>query len=247
LRISERVSISEPAAADRLTLTTFEGQILNLRAADVSGVMALTPIPRSPVWPGGRAALYVDGREFIVRATAESILSTIEAGIGLGPGVGVGVSGGGAAASGSIVIARDLKAANTPGGTFTAGAWQTRDLNTLENPHAVAASLATNQLTLPAGIWRFWATAAAGNGVLRHQLRLRDITAAATAVLGKSAAQGGSTITHSFFTGRYESLVETIYELQHRCSTTVATSGFGLAVNFDEQEQYAVLVAEEET
>ena len=48
---------------------------------------------------------------------------------------------------------RDEKAANTPGGTFTASAWQKRDLNTVKTNQISGASLASNQITLPAGTY----------------------------------------------------------------------------------------------
>lgn len=148
-----------------------------------------------------------------------------------------------------VVIARDLKTLNTPGGTFTSGAWQTRDLNTLEQSDTLTplATLAANQLALQPGIWKFFATAPAANGITRHQLRLRNITAGTTAILGTSEAQGGSTQTRAFLYGRIQTFGVTTFELQHRCLTTVATSGFGLAANFDEQEQYSFLVAQRES
>jgi len=229
MRISEEVSISEPAAADRLTLTTFEGQILNLRAADVSGVMALTPIPRSPIWPGARAALYVDGREFVVRATAESILSTIEAGIGLGPGVGVGVSGGAAEVL-SIVTFEDRKAIGVNSGTATNGAWRTRDLNTEVDPDGLA-SLSANQITLAAGTYHVWAEAS-GYRVIHHQIRLRDITNAVTLLTGLSARSFSSdaTTTISTLAGLITLAASTVLELQHRVSSTLADFGWGTDV-----------------
>lgn len=39
----------------------------------------------------------------------------------------------------------------THGGTFTAGAWRTRDLNTVLTNTISGASLSNNQITLPAG------------------------------------------------------------------------------------------------
>ena len=46
---------------------------------------------------------------------------------------------------------QDQKPQGTHGGTFTSGAWRTRDLNTVLTNTITGASLATNQITLPAG------------------------------------------------------------------------------------------------
>ena len=53
------------------------------------------------------------------------------------------------------ILIRDEKASGTTGGTFTSGAWQTRDLNTEVVDTGNHASVATNQITLAAGTYRF--------------------------------------------------------------------------------------------
>ncbi len=52
-----------------------------------------------------------------------------------------------------MVVVVDEKAANTSGGTFTSGAWQTRTLNTLTVNDDGIASLSDDQITLPAGTY----------------------------------------------------------------------------------------------
>ena len=51
-----------------------------------------------------------------------------------------------------IAYLKDVKAANTAGGTFTSGAFQTRTLNTVEGDASIV-SLAANQFTLQAGTY----------------------------------------------------------------------------------------------
>jgi hypothetical protein len=58
----------------------------------------------------------------------------------------------------AVATIKDVKASGTKGGTSTAGAWQTRDLNTLDDPFGVVTSLNTNQFTLPTGRYFIEAT-----------------------------------------------------------------------------------------
>ncbi|MDO3651319.1 hypothetical protein, partial [Nocardia mangyaensis] len=51
-----------------------------------------------------------------------------------------------------VAFVKDVKASGTDGGTFTSGAWQTRDLTQLSGDiAAVGVTLSSNQFTLPAG------------------------------------------------------------------------------------------------
>jgi len=140
-----------------------------------------------------------------------------------------------------FVLVADSKTTNTAGGTFTSGAWRTRDLNVEYVDTAGLGALSSNQLTLQPGTWLLSASAPAGNGVGRHQIRLRNITAGTTTTVGTSEAQGGSTCTRSFLSIVVSFASPQTFEVQHQCTTTVATSGFGLASMFDEFEVYTIL------
>lgn len=142
----------------------------------------------------------------------------------------------------AYVCVRDEKAQNTAGGTFTSGAWQTRTLNTEHADTANIAAVATNQVTLAAGVYRVHATAPAYT-CGRHQLRLQDVTNAATLVTGQSNYTGGAATDKQSIAqlaGRFTLTAQTAVELQHRCATTSATSGFGVEANFG-TEVYAVV------
>ena len=129
----------------------------------------------------------------------------------------------------------------TDGGTFTSGAWQTRVLNRIVNNDNNHASLANNQITLDRGSYEYNAMApAALVGV--HQLRLYNITTSAEMDVGSNAvANVASTVTtHAFVNGKFTIEDATVFELQHRATTTRATNGLGLSSGWG-TEVYAVI------
>lgn len=136
---------------------------------------------------------------------------------------------------------RDEKAANTSGGGFTSGDWRTRTLNTeVFDPDGIV-SLAANQFTLQAGSYLIEGRAPAFN-VGRHKLKVRDITAGADAGIGASVETNNAAeqlVTVAFVVARVSPTAATVYELQHRCQTTEASNGSGLASNFAVVEVYA--------
>lgn len=157
---------------------------------------------------------------------------------------------GGAPAGGglydALVILADEKAQNTAGGTFSSGAWRTRDLNTERADTANIASVASNQVTLPAGTYRctIWAPAWV---VGDHQARLQNITGAATLIVGtcsksETTATYGN-VTHSMICGTFTLGVESALEIQHRCVVTRNTDGFGPPLNWT-TEVYTLAVFE---
>lgn len=126
---------------------------------------------------------------------------------------------------------QDQQAATTAGGTFTSGAWQTRVLNTSVSNTITSASLSSNQITLPAGTYDITASAPA-HAVNNHQLRLENITDTATPLISGTAyarSTGGATSnTRALLMGRFTIAGTKVFELQHRCETTMATTGFGV-------------------
>jgi len=124
----------------------------------------------------------------------------------------------------------DQKAVATSGGTFTSGAWRTRDLNTTRTNTISGASLASNQITLPAGDYEIVASAPAYQ-CDGHQCRLYNITDASEIILGTNeySQQTYSGNCRSFVLGRFTLAGVKVLELQHRCQTTAATAGFGIS------------------
>ncbi len=133
---------------------------------------------------------------------------------------------------------KDVKASGANGGTFTSGAWRTRDLNTLEGDTEFV-SLSANQVTVSEGKYEITMESPAYN-VNRNQVRIANITASTyiygTSLYATSAAPNGNTVSKA------QSIIEitapTIFEFQHRCESTVSTNGFGLANSFGGDEVY---------
>lgn len=128
---------------------------------------------------------------------------------------------------------QDQKAQNTAGGTFTSGADRTRDLNTIVNDVAGIASLASNQITLPAGRYRC-AIRCPALQVQRHQAWLYDVTNAVVLLRGSSEFENstGTASSHSFIAGEFTLTVATVLEVRHRCQLTHSSNGLGIEANF---------------
>lgn len=136
----------------------------------------------------------------------------------------------------------DEKASNTAGGTFTSGAWQTRDLNTVKTARRIAASLNSNQILLEAGLYHCRISCPA-HRVDRHKARLRNVTDGSDLLYGTSE-YAGSTGAYgqsvSIITGWLDLTSPKLLEVQHRCETTLATNGFGVPSGFGVPEIYTV-------
>lgn len=136
-------------------------------------------------------------------------------------------------------ILEDRNPSGTAGGTFTSGAWQTRNLNTVSGDSSIV-SLSSNQFTLQAGTYEIEATASAYS-VDEHRIRLRNVTDSITEADGvneyarlSSAVQNSANLKHKITIDS-----EKTFEIQHRCATTVITNGFGRAASFGVDEIYA--------
>jgi len=138
-----------------------------------------------------------------------------------------------------VATIKDEKAANTDGGTFTSGSFQTRTLNTLVDPFGLV-SLSANQFTLQPGTYRIEAHAPAFR-VNRHKAKLRNITTSADTIIGtNSFSQSASAYadSYSIVSGVFSITTATVFEIQHRCESTLATFGFGNLCNFGVVEVY---------
>jgi len=127
-----------------------------------------------------------------------------------------------------LLIVVDEKTSGTGGGTFTQGAWRTRDLNTVRHNTIIGASLSSNQMTLPAGTYQALAYVPAYN-VWQHKARLRNITDSADTIIGSSEAchAGGLTCTPSIIKGCFTITSQKTFEVQHYCAVTANDVGFG--------------------
>lgn len=151
--------------------------------------------------------------------------------------------------SSQLLHVQDQKAAGTDGGTFTSGAWRTRTLNTSVTNEISGASLAANQITLPAGTYFIDASAPAAIGNLdsaaEHKVKLRNVTDASDTLIGTTERIEGDNSpdirsqTRSFVKGRFTIAAEKVFELQHQTSNSMTTTGLGFAADFSVVEIYA--------
>lgn len=79
--------------------------------------------------------------------------------------------------------------------------------------------------------------------VNRHKLRWQDITNATTIAEGQNAhapaAGADMSQTNAVVKCMFTIATSTVFELQHRCQTTRATNGFGVATGIGSNEIYA--------
>ena len=131
----------------------------------------------------------------------------------------------------SYALIRDEKTVGTDGGTFTSGAWQTRDLNVKATDASNFATLSSNQITLAAGTYRLRASAPAWE-VSLHQARWQNVSDGVTVALGTSENTAGVQ-TRSIVAARFTISSGKTFELQHQGLATRSTDGFGVAAGFD--------------
>lgn len=137
-----------------------------------------------------------------------------------------------------IAYLKEEQTSGTNAGTFTSGAWQTRTLNTKSDPYGIV-SLGSNKFTLQPGTYKISASAPAYNVAL-HKAKLRNITSGSDLIIGSNAycSNTDNVQTDSLIKGSFSISAATTYEIQHRCSTTKATDGFGTALSFSVVEVY---------
>jgi hypothetical protein len=137
---------------------------------------------------------------------------------------------------------RDEKASGTAPGSSTNGATVTRVFNTVKKNTVTGASLASNQITLPAGTFRFRGSAPAMTD--RHQAQLYNVTGAAVLHVGTSeysSLSGGYAPTRSHLNGEIVLTGSTVIELRHYTQTA---GGLGLAAGSGQVEVYSEMIFE---
>lgn len=150
-----------------------------------------------------------------------------------------------------ILQAADIKPSGTDGGTFTKNTWQQRTLNTLQSNTIAGASLASNRITLPEGMY-FIRARAIGFNVNRHQIVLNGVSGdTGTLMVGSSAntnnADTSSTApvgTDSTINGVLFLSQTTTFEILHQCGETQNSKGLGSACGFGVSENYASITVE---
>ena len=136
---------------------------------------------------------------------------------------------------------RDEKAANTAGGTATAGSFETRVLNTEHADAGNHGTLSSNQITLAAGTYLADIQVPGAGGVNAFVAKLRNTSDSTDTLIGSVAiAGGGNIMAHSRITGRFTIAAQKTFEVQMRVGTTVATNGNGFPANLGVGEVYTI-------
>jgi len=131
----------------------------------------------------------------------------------------------------------DQKASGTAGGASVAtDITQTRTLNTVDVNTIVGASLATNQVTLPAGTYRARASAPSKAG--RNRLLIYNVTDATYVALGSNGSSNNQ--THSDAFGQFTITASKVFSLRHWTQSAFA-DGLGEATTIGQVEVYAQL------
>ena len=144
---------------------------------------------------------------------------------------------------GGYIRLHDLKATTVNGGTFTAGAWQKRDIAEDQDTNN-NVSIASNVITLEAGTYDCLIKAPAFR-VNRSQAKLVNTSDTVDTILGSceynnDTALAGEATVASIIQGRFTITSQKNFEIQHRCETTKTNSGFGVATSFGGDEIYTV-------
>jgi len=129
-----------------------------------------------------------------------------------------------------IAIFNETQASGTQGGTFTGGSFVKRTLNTTVVNNITGCSIASSVITLPAGTYLVTASAPAYK-TDGHKVRLQNTTDATTELKGTTerTGSGDDSQVRSFLEGAFTIAAQKDFELQHRCNTTRATNGLGVA------------------
>jgi D-lyxose ketol-isomerase len=126
----------------------------------------------------------------------------------------------------------DVKAYNVGGGTFTQDAWRTRNINTEDSDASGICTIDSDQITLEAGTYICTIFCPAFK-VNNHKAQLYNITDSETTLYGvtlnANATYNGN--THSVIMGKFTIAAQKTFEIQHYCTKTCLTSGFGLTIN----------------
>lgn len=142
-----------------------------------------------------------------------------------------------------VAFIKDVKPSGTAGGTFTAGAWQTRTLNTVSGDSEIV-SLSSNQFTLQPGKYLIEAIVPAYKVNVHKAKLVSDPSGTPLDEIIGSNEQIDSAvniISQSKIIGTLTVSESKVFEIQHRCSTTGTTTGFGNASSFGVDEIYTIV------
>ena len=133
----------------------------------------------------------------------------------------------------AVAVIEDHKPSGTAGGTLPAGAWRTRDLNTITSDDDSIVTLNANQFTLQAGTYLINAIVPSYR-VNRSTAQIYNITD------GVEIAYGTVNYANGTYNGHNLSNIEVqvtlvspkTFEIRHQCQTSTSNEGFGVSSNY---------------
>lgn len=137
-----------------------------------------------------------------------------------------------------VAYLKDVKPSGTAGGTFTAGAWQTRTLNTVEGDSSFV-SLSGNQFTLGPGKYEIEASVPAFR-TSRHKARIYNVTNSNSELIGSSAFTTSlyEINTNSEVGGVITLSTTNTFKVEHYGEQSFTNNGFGVQSSFGVPEVY---------
>jgi hypothetical protein len=192
------------------------------------------------------AKTIVDAKGDIIAATAADTVARLAVGandtiLTADSSTATGLKWAAAAAVGlQVFSAHDSKSSGVDAGTFTSGAWRTRTINTELQNTITSASLASSQITLPAGTFYLEASAPAFQ-TSSNNLRWYNITDSASVAVGTNSYSQYQTdvMMNASLRCTFTIAASKIFELQHYGAVTKSTSGFGVGGGLGYNEIYA--------
>lgn len=127
------------------------------------------------------------------------------------------------------LIIRDEKASGVAGGAASSTTWHTRVLNTEIVNNIENASLDSNQITLPQGVYDIDVFAPAFR-VDEHKVALYNITDSTYDAYGLSSFSDNAascSSTSALICYRFTITSEKVFEIRHYTTTAKTTNGFG--------------------
>jgi hypothetical protein len=141
-----------------------------------------------------------------------------------------------------VLWVTDEKPSGTPGGDGAPGTYVVRTLNTIKKNSISGASLASNQITLPAGTYRAKASAIAT--VNAHRLYLHNVTDNIAVALGGTQASGSGNTASTIAESEFVLAATKVFELRHWISTNITSTGLGSMSSSGMAEVYAQVFIE---
>lgn len=144
------------------------------------------------------------------------------------------------AASNYVIHVRDQKSSGTHGGGSTVGSYLSRALNTVVTNTIPGASLASNQITLPAGTYDLEATVP-GYGCGGFKAKIFNVTDGTDLLIGSFAVAEATYLIadRSHVLGRVTLAAPKVLELRMRCNVSRASTGLGYASGYGDVEIYS--------